>query len=441
MKESDGNSYPLRTDAAPASESAGIDRRRFLGLGSAAVVAGITGLPARAAAPVIGEMRATWVTSVFNLDWPSAASTRIADPAERVRVQQQELLDIIEQATALHLNTLVFQVKPCADALYRSRILPWSSVLTGVLGQDPGFDPLAFLLAHAHARGLKVHAWLNPYRVSTGLDQSTLDALTTVSPDSPASVYVRHPDWVGVAANRLTLDPGIPAVRRWICEVVAELVICYRVDGVQFDDYFYTESLQSPLDDTQTYATYGAGFADKGDWRRNNTYRLMRDVARTIRVIRPGVAFGVSPAGVWRNHQDDPLGSDTEAGAPAFDSAYADTRRWVREEIVDYIVPQIYWPLARTAVRYDTIARWWAETVRGYRVQLYIGMALYKVGIANPLEPDWTVEGGVPEIARQLDVNASLPQVHGCMLFRQGFLAAPQTQQVVEYLRLRWQAP
>lgn len=386
-------------------------------------------------------MRATWVSSVFNLDWPSAASARIVDPAERVGVQQQELLAIVDQAEAMHLNTLVFQIKPCADALYRSRILPWSPVLTGVLGKHPGFDPLAFLLRHAHARGLQVHAWLNPYRVSTGLDQATLAMFSTVSNDSPQSVYVRHPDWVGVAADRLVLDPGIPAVRLWICKVVTEIVACYNVDGVQFDDYFYTESAQSPLDDAQTYAMYGAGFADKGSWRRDNTYRLMRQVARTIRAIRPGVVFGVSPAGVWRNRQDDPQGSETQAGAPAFDTAYADTRRWVHEEIVDYIVPQIYWPLARQAVRYDTIARWWADTLRGRRVQLYIGMALYKVGTANPLEPDWTVDGGVPEIARQLDVNASLQEVGGCMLFRQGFLAAAQTRQVVDYLKQRWQGP
>lgn len=429
------------TQAAPIiGACAAIGRRRFLGLAPAAIAAGMTGVPAaRAALPGRRQMRATWVTSVLNLDWPSAASSRIADPLARVAQQQQELLTLLDQAQALHLTTLVFQVKPCADALYRSQILPWSQVLTGVLGKDPGFDPLAFLLAHAHARGIQVHAWLNPYRVSTSISPATLEMLTSASSDSPPSVYVQHPEWVGVAADRLMLDPGIPAVRRWLCAVVAELIVRYSVDGVQFDDYFYSETAQSPLDDAQTYARYGAGFADKSDWRRDNTYRLMRDVGRIIRTIRPSVAFGVSPAGVWRNRQDDPLGSDTQAGAPSFDVAYADTRRWVREELIDYIVPQIYWPFARQIVRYDTIARWWADTVGNGCVQLYIGMALYKVGTANVLEPDWTVAGGVPEIARQLDLNAALPQIHGCMLFRHGFLAQPQTAQVVDYLKLRWQ--
>ncbi|MEQ7420684.1 glycoside hydrolase family 10 protein [Xanthomonas campestris pv. campestris] len=436
---------PQADDGAPAALACGPDaigRRRFLGLGSAAIAAlaaSVAGVPARAALPARGQMRATWVTSVLNLDWPSAASARVADPVARVMLQQQELLAILDQAQALHLNTLVFQVKPCADALYRSRILPWSPVLTGVHGKDPGFDPLAFLLRHAHARGIQVHAWLNPYRVSTNISQATRDALSAASRDSPPSVYVQHPEWVGVAANRLVLDPGIPAVRRWICAVVAELIVRYNVDGVQFDDYFYSETAQSPLDDAQTYARHGAGFVDKGDWRRHNTYRLMREVGTTIRTIRPSVAFGVSPAGVWRNVQDDPQGSQTQAGAPSFDVAYADTRRWVREELVDYIVPQIYWPFARQIVRYDTIARWWADTVGSGRVHLYIGMALYKVGIANALEPDWTIAGGVPEIARQLDLNAALPQIRGCMLFRQGFIAQPQTGQVVDYLKLRWQ--
>ncbi|WIX07031.1 glycoside hydrolase family 10 protein [Xanthomonas oryzae] len=425
--------------AEPVRAGAMIGRRRFLSLGAAAIAASTTGAPARAALPGQRQMRATWVTSVLNLDWPSAVSAQMADPVARVMAQQQELLTILDQAQALHLNTLVFQVKPCADALYRSRILPWSQVLTGVLGKDPGFDPLAFLLRHAHARGIQVHAWLNPYRVSTDISQATLEMLSTAASDSPPSVYVQHPEWVGVAAGRLVLDPGIPAVRRWICAVVAELIVHYDVDGVQFDDYFYSETAQSPLDDAQTYARQGAGFADKGDWRRDNTYRLIRDVGTTIRAIRPSVAFGVSPAGVWRNRQDDPRGSDTQAGAPSFDVAYADTRRWVREALIDYIVPQIYWPFARQIVRYDVIARWWADTVGTGRVQLYIGMALYKVGTSSALEPDWTVAGGVPEIARQLDLNAALPQIRGCMLFRHGFLAQPQTAQVVDYLTLRWQ--
>ncbi|KPC37428.1 Uncharacterized protein AC498_1668 [Pseudomonas savastanoi pv. glycinea] len=148
--------------------------------------------------------------------------------------------------------------------------------------------------------------------------------------------------------------------------------------------------------------------------------------------------FGVSPAGVWRNKSDDPLGSDTQAGASNYDFAYADTRKWVIDGIIDYIAPQVYWPFAREVARYDVITQWWADTVSGTGTALYIGMALYKVGTASETEPDWTVEGGVPEITRQLDLNDSLTEVSGCMLFRHMFLRASQTQQVVDYLKLRW---
>ncbi|CBJ35024.1 glycoside hydrolase family 10 protein [Ralstonia solanacearum] len=427
---------PLTDEMAQA----GIARRRFLTWSALAAGAGMLHLPLDAgASSALGEVRATWVASVLNLDWPSQASTQIENVQERVRVQQDELLRILDEAVAMNLNTLVFQVKPCADALYCSRLLPWSPYLTGAVGKDPGFDPLAFLLQHAHARGIKVHAWLNPYRVSMNTRQDTIDALTRSSTDSPPSVYRQHLDWVRVANNRFVLDPGIPEVRAWLAGIIAEIVRNYPVDGIQFDDYFYYETRDSQLDDTATYQRYGAGFADKGDWRRDNTYRLIRDIAGTIKAIKPWVVFGISPAGVWRNKQDDPLGSDTQAGAPNYDVAYADTRRWVLEGLIDYIAPQIYWPFARQIVRYDTIARWWADTVRQTRTRLYIGMALYKVGTPSTVEPDWTVEGGVPEIARQLDLNEALPEIHGSMLFRHGFLREPQTQQVVAYLKRRWQ--
>ncbi|UIA85732.1 family 10 glycosylhydrolase [Erwinia tracheiphila] len=152
-----------------------------------------------------------------------------------------------------------------------------------------------------------------------------------------------------------------------------------------------------------------------------------------IKAIKPGVR----PARVWRNRVDDPLGSDMQAGAPNYDSVYADTQKWVPDGIIDYIVPQVYWPFARKVARYNVITRWWADTIRGTVTALYICMVLYKVGIPSAAEPDWTVEGGVPEITRQFDRNDSLNDVDGCMLFRHMFLREPQTQQAVEYLKAR----
>ncbi|WP_258875450.1 glycoside hydrolase family 10 protein [Pantoea ananatis] len=384
------------------------------------------------------KMRATWVSSVMNLDWPSASSLTIRDDATRIKRQKEELTGILDDIVAMNMNAVIFQVVPCSDALYASELLPWSKYLTGTLGKNPGFDPLAWAVEQAHARNIELHAWVNPYRISMNNRDATVDELNNSSPDSAPSIFRTHPEWARVAYNRFVLDPGIPEVKAWVTGIVDEIVSRYDVDGIQFDDYFYYESADSPLNDEATYQKYNQGFITKGDWRRYNTYSLVKACHHRIKAIKPRVRFGVSPAGVWRNRADDPAGSDTQAGAPNFDSAYADTRQWVRTGIIDYIAPQIYWPFARKVARYDVITRWWADTVRGTGTELYIGMALYKVGTPSAAEPDWTIEGGVPEITRQLDLNDSLKEVDGCMLFRHMFLREPQTHQVVKYLRARW---
>ncbi len=356
----------------------------------------------------------------------------------RARQQRAELDAIIDESRALRLNCLLFQVKPCADALYRSDLLPWSPVLTRQHGGDPGLDPLAELLFRAQAAGLQVHAWINPYRVAMDASQATADLLGRVPDGSPASVLVQHPEWIREAAGRFVLDPGEPGVIDWLAMVVRELVENYPVDGIQFDDYFYAETPASPLADDATFARHPRGFVDKADWRRDNTLRMVKAVRDTLRTAAPRVRFGISPAGVWRNRSDDPLGSDTHAGAPNYDVAFADTRRWVKEGLIDYIAPQIYWPFARSVARYDVILRWWADTVRGTGVDLYAGMALYKVGRDLPAEPDWSLQQGVPEFQRQLDLNEALPEVGGCMLFRHALLRNAEKQAVRRLLERRW---
>lgn len=344
--------------------------------------------------------------------WPGLAAGGLlkAETAqERVRLQKQGLTDALDEMVKTGINAVYFQVKPDGTALWRSNILPWSEVLTGTVGQDPGYDPLAFMLQEAHRRGINVHAWLNPYRVSMNTRPQTIDALNHTLRSPPASVYALHPDWIRTANERFVLDPGLPDVRNWITGVVAEIVKNYEVDGIQFDDYFYYETPQSPLDDERTYRAYGKGFADKAAWRRDNTLQLIKQVSATVRALKPAVAFGVSPAGVWRNQADDPDGSATRAGAPSYDTAYADTRQWVKLGLLDYIAPQLYWPFDREIVRYDVLANWWAEVVKGTPVRLYAGVALYKVGTPAASEPAWTIDGGVPELKRQLDLNESLP--------------------------------
>lgn len=382
-------------------------------------------------------MRGVWLTTVSRLDWPPVSSVNASSAALRISQQQQVLKDKLDKLKSLGINTVFFQIKPDATALWPSKILPWSDMLTGKIGEDPGYDPLQFMLDEAHKRGIKVHAWFNPYRVSVNTKASTVAELKRTVSLHPASVFVLHPDWIRTSGDRFVLDPGIPEARDWITSIVSEVVARYPIDGVQFDDYFYTESPGSALNDNQTYSRYGQGFASKADWRRHNTQLLIEQVSRTIKQLKPDVQFGVSPAGVWRNISHDPAGSATR-GAAAYDESYADTRRWVQQGLLDYIAPQLYWPFARDAARYDVLANWWANVVKGTPTKLYIGVALYKIGEPSKMEPDWMIEGGVPELKKQLDLNDAVPQIDGTILFRENYLNQPQTQKAVDYLRTRW---
>lgn len=286
------------------------------------------------------------------------------------------------------VNTLFFQVKPDGSALYHSAILPWSDVLTGVTGQDPGYDPLAFAVSEAHKRGLKIHAWLNPYRVSMDTRPETSASLERTLSSSPASVYALHKDWIRTANGRFVLDPGLPEVRHWITNIVAELVKNYDIDGIQFDDYFYYETPSSRLDDDATYQKYGQSFSDKANWRRNNTLLLIKQVSSTIRSLKPDIEFGVSPAGVWRNQADDPLGSETQAGSPSYDTAYADTRLWVQDGLLDYIAPQLYWTHSQ---KRSNMTRWQhgGQIPSGIATPNCISASRY-TRLANPRRPNLT---------------------------------------------------
>lgn len=384
------------------------------------------------------DFHASWVATVLNLDWPSRASTGLSDDAERVKQQKRELVRLFEEAQAHGLNAVIFQVSPTADAFYQSNYLPWSSYLTGTLGKNPGFDPLQFAIEEAHKRGIELHAWLNPYRVSMDVKPETKATLLKTTPGQRESVYKTHRDWVGISAGRYVLDPGIPAVRKWVSDIAAEVVQKYDVDGIQFDDYFYYETAGSKLDDDKSFARFGTKFASKYDWRRYNTEMLVREISTRVKAIKPKVRFGISPGGVWRNKADDPLGSATRAGKTNYDGDFADTRAWVKQGLIDYIAPQIYWSHGRKDVPYDVLAKWWADVVRGTKTDLYIGMALYRAGEATESEPGWADDNGVAEIRRQLELNEKLPDVKGSILFRHGFLSDPKLKPVADYLKKRW---
>ncbi len=350
------------------------------------------------------QYRADWIASVTNIDWPSR-------PGLTVEQQKQELEGWYDEAVDRGLNSVIVQVRPTADAFWPSPIEPWSKYLTGVQGQDPGYDPLAFAVEEAHERNLEFHAWFNPYRVSMDTNR---DALV---PTHPARV---HPEWVFAYGGKLYYDPGIPAVRQLVEDAIMDAVTKYDVDGVHFDDYFYPypDAQHTPVPDDATFATYGAGYPDtaegRADWRRHNTDLLISELDQKIHAAKPWVKLGVSPFAVWRNIATDPEGSDTTAGAQTYDDLFADTRKWVREEWIDYIAPQVYWAIDFAPADYAKLVPWWSDQVEGTDVQLYIGQATYKVGTSTQ-SPDWIADP--TEMSQHLFLNRDYPQVDGDIYF------------------------
>lgn len=351
-----------------------LDRRQFGML--AGLTAGAVAIPATSGAAVPPDpnapkhqLRAMWIASVTNIDWPSATGLS-------VQQQQDELESWLDMASRLRFNAVMLQVRPTADAFWPSPYEPWSQYLTGTQGKDPGYDPLGFAVEAAHARNIELHAWFNPYRVSLQPDPAKL------VPTHPARV---HPDWTFAYGTTLYYNPGIPDVRRFVETAILDAAIRYDIDGVHFDDYFYPYPIAGQtLPDADTFATYGAGWDTIENWRRNNINLLITEMNHKVHAIKPWLKFGVSPFGIWRNKSADPNGSDTN-GTQSYDANFADTRKWVTEQWLDYINPQIYWNIGLAVADYAKLAPWWSEQVAGTHVDLYVGEATYKVG--NPAQP------------------------------------------------------
>ncbi|MET8245223.1 family 10 glycosylhydrolase [Streptomyces sp. NPDC005202] len=351
------------------------------------------------------EMRGMWLATVANRDWPSGTGLTAAR-------QRDELTALLDEAVRRRLNTVIFQVRPTADALWPSPYEPWSQYLTGTQGRDPGWDPLGTAVEEAHARGLELHAWFNPYRVAIHADPTRLVA------SHPAR---KHPDWVVGYGGKLYYNPGLPEVRAFVQEAMLDAVQKYAVDGVHFDDYFYPYPVAGQsFDDDAAYDRPGGGFATRAAWRRDNIDKLVRETAARIARIRPGTQFGISPFGVWRNASTDSRGSDTQAGVETYDDLYTDTRMWVREGWIDYIVPQLYWNIGLAAADYATLVPWWAEVARASRTKLYVGEALYKAG-APAQGAAWQDPA---ELSRHLTLAEKYPEVRGHVFFAAKDVAA-----------------
>jgi uncharacterized lipoprotein YddW (UPF0748 family) len=315
-----------------------------------AVANGATYLPSRIVPPApTREIRAVWVATVANIDWPSTNGLSTAQ-------QKAELVAILDRASELKLNTVIFQVRPACDALYASSFEPWSEYLTGTMGKAPKpyYDPLAFAIEEAHKRGLELHAWFNPYRARHAGAKSV-----------PAAAHISrtHPELVRRYGQSLWLDPGEKAVQDYSLGVVMDVVKRYDVDGVHFDDYFYPykekDASGRDLDfpDQTAWEKYGSGSKlSREDWRRENVNTFVRRVYESIKATKPWVKFGVSPFGIWR-----PGNPAQIQGFDAYARLYADSREWLAKGWLDYCTPQLYWAIKPPEQSFPVLLKWWAE--------------------------------------------------------------------------------
>ena len=347
--------------------------------------------------PAQDGMRGVWVSTVYNIDYPSAQGLT----ADQLRSEADTMLDNIAQ---MGLNTVFLQVRPSADALYDSDIFPASRYVSGTVGQAPDgdFDVLAYWVEAAHARGLQLHAWLNPYRITKD-GQSEYDALPD---DSPAK---QHPEWTVVYEDNYYFNPGLPAVQELVVDGAAEIVQNYDVDGIHLDDYFYPGT---EFADEATFARYGKDFDDIGDWRRNNVNELIAALDETLHEIDPTLSFGVSPAGIWDNKASNPKGSDTN-GRSSYAEIYCDSVEWIKSGTVDYICPQLYWSIGYEIADFEVLVNWWQQIVATSDVALYIGIGAYRAAEAEPGDT-WY---GTDELQRQLTLLDNSIDIQGEVFF------------------------
>ena len=342
-------------------------------------------------------MRGVWVSTIYNIDYPSAQGLSV----DALKSEADTILDNI---AAMGLNTVFLQVRPSADALYPSEIFPWSRYISGTVGQAPDsdFDVLAYWVEGAHSRGLQLHAWINPYRITKD-GQSEWDALPE---NSPAK---QHPEWVVEYEDNYYFNPGLPAVQQLVVDGAAEIVENYDVDGIHLDDYFYPGT---DFDDSATFARYGSNFSDIGDWRRDNVNTLIASLDETLHEINPALSFGVSPVGIWDNKANNPKGSETN-GRSSYQEIYCDSVEWINKGTVDYICPQLYWSIGYEIADFEILVDWWQQVVSTSDVALYIGIGAYRAAEAEPGD----VWYGTDELQRQLTLLDDSIDIQGEVFF------------------------
>lgn len=329
------------------------------------------------------DVRAVWISTVYNLDYPKTKG---------VANQKEEYIKLLDKLQETGINKVVVQVRPKADALYSSKINPWSDVLTGVQGMYPGYDPLEFMVEEAHKRGMSFHAWLNPYRITTSgtnLEDLSFNHLARKHPE----YTITHS--IGNGKEALCYNPALTKVKEHIADTVEEIILNYDVDGIHFDDYFYPANYPLPEGET-----IDGIIADK---RREHVNDMVEMVSDRIKKSGKKVKFGISPMGIWKNKSMDITGSNTN-GKQSYYHVYSDTRKWIKDGLIDYVVPQIYWEIGHSLADYKTLVAWWNTEVNNTGVDLYIGQGIYKDIVSK-------------EIDKQLELNKKYKNIKGSFFF------------------------
>ena len=386
--------------AALSLLAAGTGCAQNVGTGAAKVMAR-AGAALDVPPPVSREFRGVWVATVDNIDWPSK-------PGLPVDKQKAELIAILDKAARLNLNAIVFQVRPAADALYDSPLEPWSEYITGQQGQapDPYYDPLAFAVAESHKRGLELHAWINPYRARHP---------SAKSPMASNHISKTQPGIVRKYGTHLWLDPGEPATQEHSLNVVMDIVHRYDVDGIHVDDYFYPyrendkPGHEIPFPDDKSYKKYtqGGGTLERDDWRRENVNVFIQKVYRSVKAEKPWVKVGVSPFGIYRPGYPAQI-----KGFDAYQEIYCDSRKWLKEGWLDYLAPQLYWPIAQSPQAYPVLLKWWTEQNTQGR-HIWAGNYTSKVGMTG--KSAYTAEELVAQIKATRNQPGATGNVHFSM--------------------------
>ena len=314
------------------------------------------------------EFRGVWVATVDNIDWPTKGDYNSNS-------QKASFIKLLDMHQRNGINALVVQIRPCTDAFYPSPYEPWSQWLTGIQGRPPSpyYDPLAFMISETHKRGMVFHAWMNPYRAEFNIFNSSLSA---------THITKVHPEWFLVYGDKRYFDPGNKEAQQYVTQVVADVVSRYDLDAIHFDDYFYPYRIAGKeFPDEATFRKYGVGMK-KDDWRRSNTDSIISKLSHAIKKENKKCQFGISPFGVWRNQDKDPIdGSKTIGAQTNYDDLYANILLWLKKGWIDYVAPQLYWELGHRIAPYEVLLSWWNSHT--YGKHCYVGMGIYRAN-SNP---------------------------------------------------------